>query len=108
VLQNALCTERLLAKFGRGVETLSTGIASVTSVDFVSLLLTSEDNLLGVDDDNVVATVLVRSESGLVLSADDLGDLRSQTTYYLIGSVDDHPFLLLTSSFLRYGNGLVT
>ena len=108
VLQNTLYTERLLAELSGSVETLTTGIARVAGIDLVSLFLTSEYHLLCIDDDNVVTTVLVRSEGGLVLSADNLSYFRCEAAYYLIGSVDNDPFLLLASSFLRYGNGLVT
>ena len=108
MLQDALCTEGLLAQLGRRVEALATGIARVASVHLVGLFLTREDNLLGIDDNYVVATVLVRSEGGLVLSANNLCDLRSKTAYHLVGSVNHEPFFLLAGSFLRYGNGLVT
>ena len=79
---------RTLAKLSGSVEALSTRISSITCVDLVCLLLTSEDSLSCVDDDNVVSTVYVRSEVGLVLSADELCYLRAETTYYLVCGID--------------------
>ena len=108
MLDDALYTEGLLAELGGSVETLATRIACVAGVNLVGLFLTSEYHLLCVDDDYVVTTVLIRSEGGLVLSADNLSYFRCEAAYYLIGSVDNDPFLLLASSFLRYGNSLVT
>lgn len=75
VLQNALYTEGLLAQLSRRVETLTTRIARIAGVNLVGLFLTSEYHLVSIDDDDIVTTILIRSEGGLVLSADDLGNL---------------------------------
>lgn len=50
-------TALALAQLCGSVEALATGITSITCVDLVSLFLAREDNLVGVDDDDVVATV---------------------------------------------------
>ena len=93
VLQNALHTERLLAQLSGCVEALATGIARVAGVNLVGLFLTSKDNLLGVDDDNVVTTVLVRSEGGLVLTADNLSHFRGEAAYtWSVASMTTHSF----------------
>ena len=75
VLDDALRSVGVLAQLGRRVETLATGIARVAGVELLSLLLAGEDHLVGVDDNHVVATVNMRSECGLVLSAKQFGNL---------------------------------
>ena len=87
VTQDALHSERLLAKLGRRVETLSAGIAGITGVDLVGLFLASELHLCSVDDDNIVTAIDVRSETGLVLAADKLGDLRGEKDSYKVKDV---------------------
>ena len=72
MLDDALYAERLLAELSGSVEALSTRITSVAGVNLVSLFLAGEDHLLGVDDDDVVSTVLIRSEGWLVLTANNL------------------------------------
>ena len=89
--EDALCSEGLLAKLSGRIETLATGIARVAGVDLVGLFLTSEYHLLGIDNDYVVTAVNVRGESWLVLSADQLGYLRSKATHHLIGGIDHYP-----------------
>ena len=59
---DALRTKRLLAKLLRGVETLTTGITSITSVNLIGLLLTCEDYLLGIDNNYIVTTIYMRGE----------------------------------------------
>ena len=75
VAQHLVDTVLALTQLCRRVETLTARIARVAGVDLVSLFLTSEYHLIGVDKDNVVAAVDVRSESWLVLSADELSYL---------------------------------
>lgn len=82
------------AHLGRGGLTLTAGITGVALIDFVSLLLAAEDNLLGIDDDDIVAAVDMRGVAGLGLAAQDVGHTGSQTTYGLTLSVNENPFLL--------------
>ena len=72
---NLLYSTLALAKLGGSVETLSTRITGITSVNLICLLLAGEYDLRGIDNDYVVSTIYVRSESWLVLSADELGYL---------------------------------
>ena len=66
----SLCKDLL-----RSRETLSTRITGITSVNLICLLLAGEYDLRGIDNDYVVSTIYVRSESWLVLSANELGYL---------------------------------
>ena len=60
---------------------------------FVREFVTGELHFLGVDNDDVVSAIDVGSETRLVLTAQDLGDLRSKTAQYHIRRVDQNPFL---------------
>ena len=99
-------TALALAQLCGSVEALATGITSITCVDLVSLFLAREDNLVGVDDDDVVASVYMRSECGLVLSAKQLGYFRAEAAYNLVAGINHDPLFL--GCFLVYGNSLVT
>ena len=55
----------------RSRETLSARITGVANVNTISHLAAFEDDLLGVDDDDVVTAVNVRGESRLVLTTED-------------------------------------
>lgn len=74
--------------------TLATGIAGVVEVDAVCHLLAGQDNLVGVDDDYIVAALYVGRVAGLVFAAQDLGYLGAEATQYLIGGVNNDPFAL--------------
>ena len=90
-------TALALAQLCGSVEALATGITSITCVDLVSLFLAREDNLVGVDDDDVVATVYMRSECGLVLSAKQLGSLEQRRpTIWSLASTTTHSFLAVS------------
>ena len=62
-----------LAQLSGCVEALATGVTSITCVNLVSFFLASENRLSGIDDDDIVSTVYMRSECGFVLSAEQLG-----------------------------------
>ena len=104
--QDLVHSVRTLAQFSRCVEALTTRITSVTCVNLISLLLAGEYNLGCIDNDYVVTTVYVGSETWLVLSAEQLGYLRAETTNYLVGCVDYNPLFL--SCLLVYGDSLET
>ena len=72
VTEELLDTTVALAKLGRSLEALTTRIACVAGIDLIGLFLTSEYYLIGIDKDHVVAAIYVRSESWLVLSANQL------------------------------------
>ena len=104
--EHLLYTTILLAKLSGCIETLTTRITCVTGIDLVSLFLTSKYHLIGIDKDHVVTAVNMRGESWLVLSANELCYLRSETTNNLVCGIDNHPLLL--RCFLVHGNSLVT
>ncbi len=85
---------------------LTAGVAGVGEVYAIGPLLAGEAYLVGIDDDNVVATVYVRSEVGLVLAAKQFGNLGAEATQNLVSSVYYDPFLL--SGLFVSRNGLVT
>ena len=72
VTEELLHTTIALAQLGRCLETLTTRITGVAGIDLVGLFLTSEYHLIGIDKDNIVTAINVRSESWLVLSANQL------------------------------------
>lgn len=106
VTDDLVCTVLALAQLGRSVETLSARITSITGVHLVGFFLASEYHLSGIDDDNIVTTVYVRSEVRFVLSTQNLGNLRAKTANYLVCGVDNNPLFLCC--FLICGNSFVT
>ena len=82
------------AHLGRGGLTLTAGITGVALINLVTLFLAAEDNLLGVDDDDIVAAVDVRGVAGLGLAAQNVGHAGSQATYGLSFGINQHTFLL--------------
>ena len=79
--------------FGRRGQPNASRIARMTDILLVRELRPGQSHLLGVDDDDIVTAVNVRSEARLVLTAQDLGYLRSKPTHHRVRSVDQHPFL---------------
>src|SRR5690606_12844687 len=57
-------------------------------------LLTREGHLLGVDDDDEVTHVHVRSKGGLVLATEDGGGVARETAEHDVFGVDDDPLAL--------------
>ena len=79
-------TRRLLAESAR--------IERVMTVDLVRLFLAGQDDLLGVDDDDVIAGVEERRVGRLGLAGNDPGDLGRKTPEDFALGVDDEPFRL--------------
>ena len=69
----------LLKHFLRGGEPLSSGITGVTDIHPVSHLSSGEPYLVGIDHDDIVTAVHVRSEARLVLPAENERDPGSKT-----------------------------
>src|SRR5260370_40269987 len=67
--------------------------AGVVVVDLLLQLAAGENHLLGIDDDDVVATVHMGRVGGLVLAAQSHGDNGRETADNQTGAVDHHPFL---------------
>ena len=68
-----------------GGEALAARVTGVTDIDAVGHLLAGKTDLVGVDDDHVVAAVHMRGEAGLVLAAEHEGDAGSQATQDEVG-----------------------
>src|SRR4029079_3519308 len=79
------------------------GITGVPIVNLVGVLLAGENDLVGVDDDDVVAVVNVRREGCLVLAAQTHSDDVSETTNDEPCGVDDDPLLLHLCRLLGEG-----
>ena len=76
-----------------GCETLSAGITRVSYIDLLGQFVARELHLLRIDDDDVVTAIDVGRVAGLVLAAEDLGDLRCKTSQHLVRRIYHHPFL---------------
>ena len=72
---------------------LAAGITRKGQVYAVGPFVARHFHLVGVDDDDVVATINVRSEVGFVFAAGQFGHFRTQTTQNLVGSINNDPFL---------------
>ena len=73
---------------------MTTGIASMANVNFVSHLITRQAHLFGVDDNHIIPAINVRSEVGFVFAANQACDLAGQPTQHFTLSVNHNPFLL--------------
>src|SRR5690554_3298218 len=74
-----------------GLRLDATGEAGVTPQELALGLVRGEHDLVGVHDDDVVAGVDVRRERGLVLAAQDAGDLGGHAAEHEVLGVDDVP-----------------
>jgi len=82
---------------------LPSDVSGVTGVDFLGLLVPTELNLLGVHDDDMVTSVDMRGEDGLVLATQEFGSLHSHLAEDLVGGVNDVPLAFDIGSFGRKG-----
>ncbi len=62
-------------------------------IGLVGIFLAGQHDLVGIDDDDVVAIVHMRGEGGLVLAAQAVGDERGKTADDQTFGVDQHPLL---------------
>ena len=72
----------------------ATRVAGVAVGELLVSLAVGESHLVGIDDDDIVATVLVGGELGLVLPTEQGGGLGRESTQDDVGGVDDVPVLL--------------
>ena len=77
----------------------SSRVTRVAVGELLSELRTSESDLFGIDDDDMVTHVHVLSESRFVLAAKKNRGVASQTTEDNVFGVDDDPFPLDVSRF---------
>ena len=92
-----------LAQLGGGGYNLVANVAGVAGVNLSTLLVTGEHDLVGVHNDNIVTTVNVGGEDGLVLTAQQISCLYSELTEHLVGGVDHVPLALNILGFGREG-----
>ncbi len=85
----ALIHQNLGSKFA-----LAAGVACVAQIDAVCKLVASHSDLVGIDDDYIVAAFYVRRKRWLVFSAQDFCDLCAETAENLVGCIDNDPFAL--------------
>ena len=85
---------------------LTAGVHAVAEIDAVGHLLAGEQNLVGIDDDDIVAAIHVGSEAGLVLATQELSHFGGETAEDLVGGVYDNPLFL--GGHLVGRNGFVT
>ena len=87
------------ADLGGSFDGLAADVTGVTGVDLVTLLVSAEAGVLGIDDDNEVAGINVRSEDGLVLATEEAGSLDSDVSDDLVLGINDVPRTLDVSWF---------
>ena len=87
-------------------ETLATWETGVMHIIFFSHLVAGELDLLGIDNDDVVATIAVGSVARFTLATENHGNLGGKTAEDLSFSIDDIPFLV--GIFLVDADCLVT
>ena len=85
---------------------LTSRITGVVNVFLLLHFVACKADLVGIDDDDIVTTVNVGGEVGLVLSAENDGNAGSKAAKNLIGGVDYQPLFGDGSGVSR--NGLVT
>jgi hypothetical protein len=83
---------------------LSAGVAGEVDINFVFQFVTRKHNLVGVDDNDEVATVDVGSVVGFVLAPENCGNLGTHATDGLISTVHDVP-VALNGSLVRVFGG---
>lgn len=88
-------------EIGRRSEPLTTRETGVSCVDLVGHLLARELHFVRVDNDYEVAAINVGRVARLVLAPEDLRDLRSKTSQYLVCRIDDNPLLVDRSGIRR-------
>src|SRR5439155_7069077 len=79
------------------------GVSRVSGVLLAGELRAADFRLRSVDDDDVIASVQVRRERGLVLASKDLGDRASKAAEDLVGCVNNKPIALQIRRFCRPG-----
>jgi hypothetical protein len=98
------------AHLGHAAVALAPDEAGEGHVLVLLLLLAREDDLLGVQDDDVVARVDVRRVGRLVAAADDVGQLDGEAAQHLPFGINEIPFglhcLLLREIRLHGKRGL--
>ncbi len=85
--------KRPSSDLARGALLDAAGMAGVPVVHLVGVLLAGERDLLGIDDDDVVAVIDMRGEGGLVLAAQAVGDDGREAADDEAFGIDQDPLL---------------
>lgn len=83
---------------------LAAGITGEGVIDVVGHLFAGENNFVGINDDNVVATFNVGRVAGLVLAHENFGNFGAKATEVKAGSVDHIPFVVDALGIGREGS----
>lgn len=75
-------------------KTLSTRVTRVTHVLLFRQLVAGKTDFFGVDHNDIVTAIDVRSVIGLVLTPQDSSDLTRQTTQYRVFGINNDPLLV--------------
>ena len=87
----ALIHQNLGSKFA-----LAAGVACVAQIDAVCKLVASHSDLVGIDDDYIVAAVHIRSVIGLVFATQDLATFaQRRPRTWSVASTTTHSFLIV-------------
>ena len=79
------------------------GITGEVDVDLVLGLITGEDDLVRIDDDDEITAIHVRGVIGLVLATQNGGDLGTHAAYGLISTVHNIPVAFNGSLVRMFG-----
>src|SRR5262245_18666747 len=67
------------------------GISSMPVIDLVAAFLAGEHDLIGIDDDDIVAAIHMRGEARLVLASEPHGDERREPAHDEAVGIDEDP-----------------
>ena len=105
-VKQLISTVRFSHNTSRSLLTLTTRITRIRVINTVCPFFTGQLNLVGIDNNNIVTTIYMRSKIGFVLSAQQFCYFSAQTTQNLVSCVNYHPFFV--GSLFVCRNGLVT
>lgn len=81
----------LLQQLADGALAQTTGVTRVAVSELLGELVTADGNLVGIDDDDEVASINVGRECRLVLAAQQLGCFDGEPAKHHVGGIDDVP-----------------
>ena len=93
---------------GSGLFALSAGVTGMTQINASGQFVAGKNHFVSIDNDNIVATILIRSERRFVLAAQKLGNFGAQATQHLTLSIYNNPLFLFAGSLFRHRQSLVT
>lgn len=76
--------------------------ASMLIIFFISQFFAGQLYFIGVNNNNVIATIQIRREIRLMLAAQQFCDLSGQTAQYDVSCVNNVPFLVISDGLVAY------